>query len=84
MLPQLTLPTSLAEYSASVIGNNFTNCTDNNIVNFSGILISDHLPSFFCMNNILKQTKPKNTYIAESITKKHFISYIPIWRLLIF
>ena len=61
MLPQLTLPTRLAEHSASLIDNIFTNCTDNNIVKFSGTLVSDssdHLPSFFCMNNILKQTKP--------------------------
>ena len=75
MLPQLTLPTRLAEHSASLIDNIFTNCTDNNIVNFSGILISDisdHLPSFFCMNNILKQTKPKKYLYCRKYNEETF------------
>ena len=60
LCPKITLPTRFSQHSASLIDNMYCKIDDSTINSTSGIIftgVSDHLPYFVCLKNIIKQKR---------------------------
>ena len=74
--PKINFPTRFSSRSASLIDNIYCKLSNKTMDTFSGILftgVSDHLPYFVCLNNILKQTDPNPKFVKCRINKPEAI-----------
>ena len=75
MLPSIVLPTRVAEHSATLIDNIFTNVSQNDI-RTSGIFvtdISDHFPIFYSMKMNTNYKKLCRKYIYHHMINNHSV-----------
>ena len=74
LYPTISFPTRIAENSATLIDQIFTNF-ENKSSQSSGVIISnisDHFPLFYCINNDINKYNKPNKYIYHKvITKKN-------------